>query len=260
MDEILQINNLNYQQYTNFSMSIKKEKFISIIGSNNSGKTTLFKIISGVIPTNSVVTCDEIDLCRQNVNDYIKQLGIVFKCQKDSFLFTTVYEEMSYPLKNLGYCESYIKRRINKVLSLFSLEIKDKRISELTNYERQVLLFCIALLHQPRLLLIDNVFSFMNKNEALMIIKVLKSIKKLSIINFTSNLEFINQSDYIYLLENGEIVLEGSYQDLLKEDKLLMKFGIEIPFVINLSIKLKEKGLIDDFYNNLDELVDEIWK
>ena len=260
MSTILQINNLNYGLFHDFNLTIDEEKFISIIGSNKSGKTTLFNVISGIIPTTHVVSIKENDLTRQNVNNYIKSIGLVSKCQNNSFLFTKVYDEMSYPLKNLGYCDRFIKRRINKILGLFSLDIIDKEINQLTEYEKQVLLFCIALLHKPKLLLIDDVFSFMMEDDVNKIIDVLKNIKSLSIINFSSNLNQLSKSDYVYVLGSGKIVLEGNAQTIKNENQLLMKLGLEVPFIDNLSNKLKEIGIINCDFNNLEDLVNTLWK
>lgn len=260
MQNGLNINGLNYNLFKKFYLNIDNSNFISIIGSNNSGKTTLFKIISGIIPTNNVVNYNGVDLNRNNVNNYIKQLGLVFNVNKDSFLFDKVYDEMVYPLKNLGYSDFYIKRQISKVLNLFSLDIKDKRINELSKLEKQKLLFCISLLHNPKLLLIDDVFNYMNEDESRKIISILKKIKKLTIINFSSNLNNCDISDYIYVLDKGEIIIEGKYYNILDEIKKLKNIGIEIPFVINLSSKLKEVGLSNKDYFKLEDLVNDVWQ
>jgi len=260
MKEILLINDLTYNQYHNFNLKINSEKFVSIIGSNMSGKTTLFKLITGIIPTYDVVICNEISLNPRDVNKYIRQLGVVMPIKSESFLFETVNEEMRYPLENLGYSNLYIERRINKVLNLFSLDIKDKKISELDCYEKQILLFCISLLHKPKVLLIDDVFSFINKDLSIKIISVLKKIKNLTVINFSSNLNYLNYSDYVYVIDDGNIILEGLPDDILKEDAILKKIGIEIPFVVNLSNKLKDMNLSNKNYDNLEVLVNEVWK
>lgn len=259
MTKILTINNLNYWMYNDFNLSIESERFISIIGTNNSGKSTLFRLISGIVPTTNVINCCGIDLNRQNVNNYIRQLGLVFVTNKNCFLFDNVYDELCYPLKNLGYSENYIIRSISKILNLFSLDIKDKKIDELSKYEKQCLLFCLALIHNPKVLLIDDVFNYMSEKEVKRIIGILKGIKKLTIINFSSSFIYCDECDYLYILDNGEIKLEGSYKEMLKEVNTLIKLGIELPFTIKLSNRLQEEGLTKKEYLNLEELVNDIW-
>lgn len=260
MQESLVIKNLNYGVFKDFDLIIKNNKFVSIIGSNNSGKTTLFKLISCIIPTTNVIRCCGIDLNRKNVNNYIRQLGLVFPVKANVFLHDTVFDELSYPLKNLGYSKDYINRSISRILNLFKLDIKDKKINDLTKREKQLLLFCLALIHNPKVLIIDDVFNYMNKADAEKIISILKGIKKLNtIINLSTNLEYANESDYIYILNDGKIKIEGSYQDIVKESSLLIKLGIELPFVIKLSSKLKEEGVTQKDYAELEELVNDVW-
>lgn len=254
------IRNLNYNQFSNFDLDINEKGFISIIGSNNSGKTTLFKIISGIIPTTNVLTCFGIDLNRQNVNRYIRQIGLVFPVNKTCFLHDNVFDEFAYPLRNLGYSENYIKRQISKILKLFALDISDKKISSLSLREKQLLIFVLALIHNPKLLLIDDAFNYLNEKDNEKVISILKKQKKLLVINFTSNLRNGDVSDYLYVIDKGNIVLEGKYYNILDETKKLIKLGFEIPFVINLSNKLRASGLSKKDYYKLEDLVNDVWQ
>lgn len=260
MKEILKINNLTHQNYHNFSLTINNDSFISIIGPNMCGKTTLFKIISCIIPTENNIICNDIILNKKNINKYIKQLGIVLPLKEESFLFETVYEEMSYPLKNLGYSKPYIDKRIQQLLKLFELDIINKKIKELTSYEKQTLLIAISLLHKPKILLIDDIFSYQKLTTCLKIIKILKSINNLTTIYFSSSLEFLEESNYIYILNNNEILLKGTYQNIVNNYEQLQNIGLEIPFINKLSNDLKELGIIKKDYSNLEDLVNEIWK
>lgn len=254
------IRNLNYNQFSNFDLDINEKGFISIIGSNNSGKTTLIKIISGIIPTTNVLTCFGIDLNRQNVNRYIRQIGLVFPVNKTCFLHDNVFDELAYPLRNLGYSENYIKRQISKILKLFALDISDKKISSLSLREKQLLIFVLALIHNPKLLLIDDAFNYLNEKDNEKVISILKKQKKLLVINFTSNLRNGDVSDYLYVIDKGNIVLEGKYYNILDETKKLIKLGFEIPFVINLSNKLRASGLSKKDYYELEDLVNDVWQ
>lgn len=260
MKEVLKITNLNYQQYHNFSLCLNNERFISIIGPNMCGKTTLLKIISCIIPTENMVSCNGIVLNKKNINQYIKRLGIVLAPSKESFLFETVYEEMSYPLKNLAYRQSYIDKQIDYILKLLELDIKDKQIKELSNYEKQTLLIAISLLHKPKLLLIDDIFSYMEDANIKKIVKILKSINNLTTVYFSSNLNLVNESDYIYILNNGEIYMEGNSQNISNHYDNLIDIGLEIPFINKLSIDLKKQELIKKDYSNLEDLVNNLWK
>ena len=67
-------------------------------------------------------------------------------------------------------------------------------------------------------------------------------------------------TDYLYILDKGKILLEGIPIEVLKKDNVLNKIGLQIPFMIDLSVKLKDYNLIDDTILNMDKMVNLLWK
>jgi energy-coupling factor transport system ATP-binding protein len=98
-----------------------------------------------------------------------------------------------------------------------------------------------------------------NKDKILEILEDLHK-KGITIINVTHNLKEAYYSDRLVILNDGEILLDGNPMSVMEYDKILNKVGIEIPFEVELSIKLKLYGLIDKVYFNLDKMVDDIWQ
>lgn len=264
MDNMVEINNLDYLDFNKFCLYIKKNSFTSIVGSIKSGKTTLVKIMSGIIPTNNVCKCNEEVLNYDNVYNYLKNIGVVFGVTKNSFIYDTVKEELEYSLINLGFSKNIINRKIKKILSDFNLlQIYDKEINSLNVSIKQILLFIIALLHEPKVLLIDDAFILMNNKDKKVIFNYLMKLKNnndLTIVYFTTRLDDIVNCDYLYLLDSFCIKKSGSPLVLLEDDQTFYESGLEVPFMIDLSIKLKMYGLIDKMYLDMEELVDMIWK
>lgn len=259
MIKILEVKNLEYGGFHDFNLAIAKDKHISIIGTNMCGKTTLFKIITGIIPTYNCVKCNDIWLNREHVNKYITQIGVAIPYKEGVFLFDNVYDELSYPLKNLGYSDFYINSSINNVLKLFNLDIKTKKMEELTLFEKQCLLFALALIHKPKVLIINEVYDYLLKDDVIKILDILKGLS-ITIINFSTILDYVNYDDYVYILDNHQIVYQKEAAKILNESDLLARIGLKIPFMRNLSNKFKEIGLIDKNYDNLEDMVNVIWK
>ena len=74
------------------------------------------------------------------------------------------------------------------------------------------------------------------------------------------NLEEIMDSDYTYVLNDGNIVMEGTPLQVLKEEKLLNQFGLELPFMVDLSLKLEFYELIEGVITDMDRMVNTLWK
>lgn len=264
MDNIVEVKKLNYLDFKEFSLEIEKNSYTVVVGGIKSGKTTLLKIMCGIISTRDVCVCNNITLSHDNRDDYIKNFGVVFSVDQNSFIKKSVKDELEYSLNNLCYGKIVIDKKIKKILSELNLyNIYNKNIDDLDSSTKQVLLFIIALLHDPKVLLIDDAFVLLNDKHKKLIYNYLISLKEqsgLTIVHFTSDLTNVINSDYLYLLDNFSIKESGNPLELLIDDQLFYQSGLEVPFMIDLSIKLKMYGLIDKVYLNMEELVDNIWK
>ena len=122
---LLQINKLNYQinddKIFNISLDVQKGDYISIIAPNKSGKTILTKLICAIIPTDNKFQIDGIILNKENVLDYLEKIGLVSN-ELNIFLTKKVKDELTLPLKNLGYNEFKINKRLNKIVEFFEIE------------------------------------------------------------------------------------------------------------------------------------------
>ena len=264
MVKILEVNNLNYQVFKNINLIFDSNTIYSIVGPNNSGKTLLFKLMTGLVSTNDFITCNNVILNDFNKNKYIKNIGVVECVNKKSFLYKTVMDELMYPLYNLNYSKKESLDRINEILELFKLEdIIRKNINDLNLYEKQKLLIIIALLHKPKVLLIDSALNIFNIKECFIIMNDLRKLtidENLTVINFTNNLNETLESDYLLLLNNYQILKVIEEKELINNDKLFYENNLEIPFIIDLNAKLKLYNLVNKDYKDLKDMVNDIWQ
>ena len=262
MGKILEIIDLSYMNFNRINLSFDDKTYYSIIGPNNCGKTTLFKLISGIIPSNDSIYYRDIPLNLKNKWDYITNFGIVDRVNENSFIYKKIFDEMMYPLRNLGYSESKCLERINDVTGFFDTkDYLDKDIKDLNYYEKELLLIMISLLHKPKILLLDSVLEIFPDNMKEKIVKVLRRLvmNGMTIINFTSFLDSAYDSDKFILLDDYKIIGEYTKHDIYKDDKFFYEHNLEIPFMIDLSIKLKMYSLVDKEYSSMKAMVDDLW-
>lgn len=269
MDKILVVNNLDFSYgdhhiFDDITFYLEINTINYVIGSNNSGKTTLIKLISGVLPSFNCIKIDNVILNKSNVNKYLKSMGVALFENTNNFLFESVFNEMAFPLENLNLSKDKIIARIDEVLESFNMvNIKDKCINELTSLEKNKLLIGLAILHKPKVLLLDNPYIGLNKKECNVINKLLKLIckkEKITILVTTNDLENILDGNKVIVLGNGTVYLEGTVLDVLKQDNKLTRLGICIPTMIDLSVKLSEYNLLTKIILNTDRMVDTLWK
>ena len=246
--------------FDKFSLSIKKGSFVCITGPNGSGKSTLIKIISGLIPTNlSVRVCGN-DVRNYNVR---KKIGVVFSDIDDMFLCETVEDDIIFVLENLCYSRKEIRRRVIEISNEFGINhLLNMNPSMLSGGEKIKAALAISLVNDPELLLLDESLPMIDENDKKNVLSILKKRqeKGLTIISVIHDLRESFDADRLIVLNDGEIVLDGAPIKVMEYDKVLNRLGIEIPFEIDLCIKLKLYGIIDNLIPSMNKLVNTLWE
>lgn len=265
MDKFIKVDNLTYKNiFNNINMTIVKSTFISISGPNKCGKSTLLRILSGQLPLKSTVYLNNDDITRFSKNNLYKDIAYVNINETEEFIFPTVEKELLFILDNLGLKQTIRIRRYKEIIKVLNLEeITQKDPAYLTGKEKIFFVLAQAIIYKPKLLVLDDIFIGLRKNEVLKVIKVLKALTKsykMTIIISLDDLYYSLYTDYLYILDKGKILLEGIPIEVLKKDNVLNKIGLQIPFMIDLSVKLKDYNLIDDTILNMDKMVNLLWK
>ena len=269
MNKVLIADNVDFSYgdnyvFENLNFYLETNTLNYVIGSNNSGKTTLIKLLSGVLPSFNCIKISNILLNHKNLNKYVRTMGVVLMESNNNFLFDTVFQEITFPLENLNLSKEAICRRVDEVLEVLHIKsIKYKKNSDLNNLEIVKLLIGIAIIHKPKLLLLDNPYLYLNKRECNTINKLLKIItrkEEITVLVTTMDLDNILNGDKVIVLGNKNIILEGSPLYVLQNDNVLTRNGIYIPPMIDLSIKLGEYKLLDRVILDTKGMVDTLWE
>ena len=139
MMDILKIENLNFSYsnrviFDDLSFSLKEKTVNSVLGTNSSGKTTLIKLLSGILVCNKSIQLDNLDLTKKKFKEYSKLIGV---CFYNNFLFEDVISELVFSLENLNHSQKDIKNRMEEVSSFFKIKkLLNKKINQLTELEK----------------------------------------------------------------------------------------------------------------------------
>lgn len=259
--------NLKYgdkQLFDNFNLDIKYGDFITIIGENGSGKSSLVKIILGLIDIDGEVVIDDIKMNSENKKDIISRIGFVFENPDNQFLTSTVREELAFPLENLNTKKEVIEDKISKISSFMKIDdLLDREPHTLSGGEKQLVSLATALITEPKILIIDEALSMVDSYDRDRIYKILKKINennKMTIINVTHDVDEVLYGKKIVLLSKGNIIDYASTKKILSDEKKFNDLKLDIPFIVDLSNKLKYYELVDEMYLNMKDLVNDLWK
>ena len=248
MTNIIEINNFsNDGLFNNLNINVEKNKIVTISGSNSCGKTTLIRVLNREVITDNTILLNKI-----NINDYtIKE-------------YTSLVQAV-IPLE-IVFNEKTLEKELNNLDLVKGLRIKsilNKDITTLTTKEKVLSQLAIAIDNKPEILLLDNIFIYFNDKEKEEIFTFLRKYQKknnLTIVLTTIDLKDSLYTDYLYIIGNKSIVLEGKPLEVLEKDNILNKVGLNIPFMADLSVKLKDYNLVDSIILDKDRMVDILWK
>lgn len=268
MKSIIKIDRLTFRYkerfiFDKFSLDVEEGEWLSICGCNGSGKSTLIKILTGLLKTDSDINICGMELNEKNLYNIRKNIGIIFDNPENLFLCETVEDDLVFSLENLCYSVDEMKKRVREISNKFKIShLLKKSPNELSGGEKSKVALACALIHNPKILILDESLSMIDEIDRKYILDILSKLHKegLTIINVVHDLRETYYSDRLLIINDGAIMLDGTPLKVMEYDKILNRLGIEIPFEIELSIKLKLYGLIDSLIPNVERLVDTLWQ
>lgn len=245
---IIEIKNLNFKYgnkiiFDNLNLSIKKNSFVTVLGANGSGKSTLAQLI---YKNHQNILVREQSVCYlpSNPNDYI--------------VGKTVEEQLFFHLKMQNIPDSQIERRISKIVKIFDLNsmlIKDP--FQLSIDERQLIVLLSNVIANFKIIILDDALSLIKPGLKFKLFKYIKARKR-TIINFTNDTEESIYSDYIAIL-NKDIILNKPTLDAFLDEKKFIDNSLKLPFLAELSLKLRYYDLVDEIVLDMDKMVNKLW-
>ncbi len=198
----------------------------------------------------------EDDLIIKNENTLILGADILTKRNIKKHLerdYSVIDNTFSYSTKTVGETiENY-----NLDLKLLS-NISSKLIKELTFEEYYYLAILLKINANPQILVVDNVFGYLNLNQRESIIKVCKK-NNIHLIVFDNKLYSSFMSYTVIVIHNQKLAIKGKFKEVVKEEKILKRLGYELPFYVDLSTQLMLYGLIGNVCYSLEELEENLW-
>lgn len=205
------------------SMSVSEGEVVSIVGSNGAGKTTILRIISGLIPTTSgSITFKDIDLLKTKSYNRA-DLGIAHIPQGRGILNTMTVEENLILGAYSKDARNNVEKNMLNGYKLFPIlkERQNQRAGALSGGQQQMLAIARALMLEPKLLILDEPSLGL---APIIVEEVMETIKNVasegvSVLIVEQNLvQALSISDRGYVLETGQIVLENTAEKLLNDD------------------------------------------
>ena len=239
----------------NINLDIKKGEFWAVIGKNGSGKTTLCNVLRRFIPDfykgelKGKITLEGKELKDYSAKEIVQKVGFVFQnpFTQISGVKETVFEEIAFGLENLALDAEYIRKRVEETLKLLRIEeLRDKNPYELSGGQGQKVALASIIAMDPEIMVIDEPTSQLDPKGTEEIFEIIDILKKggKTIILVEHKLELIAEyAEKVMVLDEGEMILSGNTEDVLK-NKILLEKEIGIPQYAALAYRLMDEGKV----------------
>lgn len=230
------------------SLKIADGEFIAIMGQNGAGKTTLVKHFNGLLkPSQGRVLVDGTDTTKTSVAKLARNVGFVFQNPDHQLFSETVEEEIAFALRNFGFKEDVIEKRITWALNLLSLsQYRKTSPFMLSGGERKRVALASVLAWDPRILILDEptIGQDHEQKEKLRQFILQMRTQDKTIIMVTHDVEFVAECNpRVLLMLDGEVIADGEAQKTLTDSITLEKASIVPPQIAQIFLDLPELDL-----------------
>jgi cobalt/nickel transport system ATP-binding protein len=222
----------------NLTLRIPANKRCALIGQNGCGKTTLFLLANGLYKPQkgSIKFKDKpVKYDRTSLSKLRQQVGLIFQDPEQQLVASTVEEDISYGLCNLGLPETEIKQRVEQALVEFGLnELAERPVHHLSLGQKKRVSIADVMVLQPELLLLDEPTAYLDRMHTRNLMATLKKIHTAgtTILMASHDLDLVYRwADWIFVMDKGKLVLEGKPQDVFTQRQILEDLQLGVPLI-----------------------------
>lgn len=232
------------------SLSIHSQEWVAIVGHNGSGKSTLTKLFNGLLlPEQGTVTVNETfsSAVPEQLWEMRRAIGIVFQNPDNQFVGTTVRDDVAFALENWGVPREEMVRRIDDSLARVGLtDFVDREPHQLSGGQKQRVAIASALAMRPDVLVLDEATSMLDpiaRSEVMSTVQELYEQHPMAVVAITHELDEVLRASRVIVMDAGQIVLEGTPQEVFAQSAFLEQIGLDVPFVVRVQEQLSARGL-----------------
>ncbi len=208
----------------NISLTIESNKMTAIIGRNGSGKSTIAKLITGLlIPSFGNIYIDEVEYTESNVDDIRRKIGIIFQNPDNQFVGSTVADDIAFGLENQCLAPSEIKARIDKYSKMTKMDkFLEYNPEQLSGGQKQRVALAGALAMENELIIFDESTSMLDPKGRKEVLAVAEKLRREEIMTIISITHYMDEAEYC---SRVSIMVDGKIEALDTPQALKKQFG-----------------------------------
>ncbi len=215
------------------SFRIKRGESVGLIGANGAGKSTVMKLLLGLIGGEGKIFVDGIEVNKASLSAVRRRLGFVLQNSDNQMFMPTVYEDMIFAPLNYGLSREEAEQRVDAVLEQLGLqELKHRHNHRISGGEKRMAAIATILAMEPEVILMDEPSSALDPCNRRLVINTIRALPQTKIITSHDLDMILDTCRRVILLDRGRIVADGPADEILRDQELLEAHRMELPFCL----------------------------
>ena len=217
----------------NLSFHIRKGETVGLIGANGAGKSTIMKLMLGLLPAQGEILVEGMPVTKQNLSVIRQKIGFVLQDSDNQMFMPTVYEDMIFGPRNYGLTREEADARVDRVLRELGLEnLKHRHNHKISGGEKRMAAIATILAMEPEMIVMDEPSTALDPVNRRRVISTINSRKETKLIASHDLDMILDTCQRVILLNHGRIVADGEAETILRDQALLEANRMELPFCL----------------------------
>jgi len=230
------------------NLNIEQGDFIAVLGHNGSGKSTFAKHLNAILtPTEGEVIINGSNTNEeQNLYEIRKTIGMVFQNPDNQIIATVVEEDVAFALENLSVAPDEIRKTVDETLEMVGMDGFQKHAThQLSGGQKQRVAIAGIIAMRPKILILDEPTAMLDPRGRKDVMNIIKKFNDegITIILITHYMNEAAQAKRVVVMNDGEILIEGTPEYVFQNAGLLKSIGLDVPQSTELMFMLREKGI-----------------
>ena len=217
----------------NLSFTIHKGETVGLIGANGAGKSTIMKLILGLLSGSGQITVDGLTVNKENVSEVRRKIGFVLQDSDNQMFMPTVYEDMIFGPRNYGLSKEETEAKVDAVLAQLGLtDLKHRHNHRISGGEKRMAAIATILAMEPEAILMDEPSTALDPVNRRTVINTINTLPQTKLIASHDLDMILDTCQRVILLSHGAIVADGDAEEILRDRALLEANRMELPFCL----------------------------
>lgn len=231
-----------------FSLEVPEGQFLAVLGHNGCGKSTVAKLINGIlVPNKGKVTVEGMDTSdEEKTVDIRKTVGMVFQNPDNQIVATIVEDDVAFGPENLGVEPSEIRKAVDSALKAVGMyEFRKREPHRLSGGQKQRVAIAGVIAMNTKCIVMDEPTAMLDPQGRKEVIDTVMKLNRefgITVILITHYMDEAVKADRVIVMDGGRIAMDGTPKEVFRNVERMKKLGLDVPQATELAYRLRKKG------------------